>query len=439
MIDMRLTRRYYDVKGLAFGPKCAFENGILTVNEQELRDLVKDLFKAVRGIRIELTEPHENARIVHVLDSLCPMCKVEGEGQAYSGFFSTPYTVGRGATNVMRGFAVIESAALPWDEANASSGLLYPRDAIIELDGFYAGYTPFADMRNMVIVYELNEGKSSIEYDDEIRLIAMRVTSYLAELTKGLEPDETETFSTEEEHPELPGVVLVWQCQNQGPYSNTFLYGLPIDNMVPTILHPNEMLDGCVVSGNFVWPAFKCPSYLHVNHPVLLELYRRHGKEINFKGVIFCRSHNPSTWHKQRCASHVVKLAQMLDAKGLIMVWTGGGNACTDGMLTVQTAEKHGIACSLMTFEFGGKDGTEGILLVDDVPEANAICSGGSIEKEVRLPAVKRAIGGPTFRLNKESGGWFPPSDGELVLPQTTHLYMGGNQPTWSRITGEQY
>ena len=212
MIDMRLTRRYYDVKGIAFGPKCAFENGILTVNEQELRDLVKDLFKAVRGIRIELTEPHENARIVHVLDSLCPMCKVEGEGQAYSGSFSTPYTVGRGATNVMRGFAVIESAALPWDEANASSGLLYPRDAIIELDGFYAGYTPFADMRNMVIVYELNEGKSSIEYDDEIRLIAMRVTSYLAELTKGLEPDEMETFSTEEEHLELPGMDISSTC-----------------------------------------------------------------------------------------------------------------------------------------------------------------------------------------------------------------------------------
>ena len=437
MIDMKLTRQYFDVKDVRFGDKCALENGVLTVNEAELQALTADLCKAVKGYHLEITKPGENARIIHVLDTIAPMVKIEGEGVQYSGFFSTPYTVGRGVTNMLSGFAVIESAALPWDESNASSGLLYPRDAIIELSGFYAGYTPFSKTNNLVIIYDLNEGKSSIEYDNDIRLIAIRISNYLAELTRSMTPDRTEEFSTEEEHPELPGVVMVWQCQNQGPYADTMLYGMPIDDMVPTVLHPNEMLDGCVVSGNYVWPAFKVPTYLHVNHPVLLELYRRHGKDINFKGVIFCRSHNPSTWHKQRCASHVVKLAQMLDAKGLVMVWEGGGNACTDGMLTIQTAERHGIRTAGITFEFG--DGTEGILLVDDVPEATAMCSGGSIEKTVHLSAVDRAVGGDTFRLNKESGGFFPPAKGELTLEQTTHLYLGGNQCAYSKIYGAAY
>lgn len=439
MIDMKLTRQYFDVKDVRFGDKCAFKDGVLTVCEKELQELTADLCKAVKGFHLEITKPHENARIIHVLDTICPMVKIEGEGQQYSGFFSTPYTVGRGITNVMSGFAVMESAALPWDASNASSGLLYPRDAIVDLTGPYAGLTPFCETHNLVIVYELNEGNSSIEYDNDIRLIALKISTYLAELTRERTPDRTETFSTEEEDSSLPGVVLVWQCQNQGPYSNTMLYGLPIDDMVPTILHPNEMLDGCVVSGNYVWPAFKVPTYLHVNHPVLLELYRRHGKELNFKGVLFCRSHNPSTWHKQRCASHNVKLAQMLGAKGLIMVWEGGGNACTDGMLTVQTAEQHGIKASMLTFEFGGKDGTEGILLVDDVPEANAICSGGSIEKTVHLPAVARAVGGDTFRLNKESGGFFPPAKEALTLDTNTHMYLGGNQCAYSKMCGEMY
>ena len=280
MIDMKLTRQYFDVKDVVFGDKCAFANGVLTVNEGELIDLTKDLFKAVTGFHLEITKPGENARIIDVLDTLQPMVKIEGEGQQYPGFFSTSYTVGRGVTNLYSGFSIIESAALPWDSSNASSGLLYPRDAIIELSGFAAAYTPFSQMHNLVIVYELGEGFSSIEYDDAIRLIAIRISNYLAELTRGLEPDRSELFSTEEEHPELPGVVMVWQCQNQGPYSNTMLCGLPIDNLFPTLLHPNELLDGCVVSGNFVWPSFKVPTYCHVNHPVLLELYRRHGKDI---------------------------------------------------------------------------------------------------------------------------------------------------------------
>ena len=117
----------------------------------------------------------------------------------------------------------------------------------------------------------------------------------------------------------------------------------------------------------------------------------------------------------------------------------GGGNACTDGMLTIQTAERHGIRTAGITFEFGGKDGTEGILLVDDVPEATAMCSGGSIEKTVHLSAVDRAVGGDTFRLNKESGGFFPPAKGELTLEQTTHLYLGGNQCAYSKIYGAAY
>jgi len=439
MIDMKLTRQYFDVTEIKTGSKCSLDGTVLTVNEDELKKQVKDLMKAVKDIHFEITVAGEDARIIHVLDSLMPMVKIEGEGQQYSGFFSTPYTVGRGVTNCISGMAVIESAALPWDKSNASSGLLYPRDAIIELSGPYAGLTPFSEMTNLVIVYELNEGKSSIEYDDEIRMIGIKISTYLAELTRGKQPSRTEDYDTSTVNPDLPNVVMYWQCQNQGPYSNTLLYGLPIDEMVPTVLNPNEMLDGCVVSGNFVWPSFKVPSYLHCNHPIMMDLLRRHGKELNFRGIVFCRSHNPSTWHKQRCASHTIKLAQMMDADGIVISWEGGGNACTDGMLVAQTAEHHGIKASLITFEFGGKDGKEGILLVDDVPEADAICSGGSIEKTVYLPAHKRAVGGPTFRLNKESGGFFPPSTGALELDTNTHMYLGGNQCAYSKMSGQMY
>ena len=434
-----LTRQYFDVKDAKFGEKTAFENGVLTIAKEELKEEVSSLMQAVSEIDFEIVRPGENCRIIHLLDTIQPMIKTDGEGQQYSGFFGDPVMAGTGTTNVLNGFTVMESAALPWDESSASSGLLYPRDAIMDMTGPIAGITPFSQTVNLVILYQLTEDKSSVEYDNEIRMIGIKISTYLAGFTKGLEPDSREVFSVDEVNPELPNVVLVWQCQNQGPYSNTYLYGQPIDDMVPTLLHPNDMLDGCVVSGNYVWPAFKVPTYLHVNHPILLELYRKHGKELNFRGVIFCRSHNPSNWHKTRCANIGVKIAQYLDADGLIMAWEGGGNAAADGMLTIQCAEKHGIKASTITFEFGGVDGTEGILLVDDVPEADAICSGGSIEKPYVIPDVERVVGGDTFRLNKESGGFFPPSDKSLRFEQTTHFYLGGNQSGASTLFAEAY
>lgn len=103
-------------------------------------------------------------------------------------------------------------------------------------------------------------------------------------------------------------------------------------------------------------------------------------------------------------------------------------------MLTIQQAEKHGIKASTITFEFGGVDGTEGILLVDDVPEADAIISGGSIEKPYTIPDVDRVVGGDVMRLNKEAGGVFPPADQVLDI-RTDNPFLSGRKPVRRKHT----
>lgn len=436
---MQLTRQYFNIKDILWGKKTSLSDGILTICRQDLKNQVKTIFKAVEDIEFEIVKPGENTRIIHLLDTLQPMYKVKGNGMQYSGFFGNPVTAGDGTTNLLKGLTVMECAALPWNESSSSSGLLYPRDAIMDMTGPIAGFTPFSETLNLIILYKLAKNKSSLEYDNNIRLIAIKISTYIASLTKNLIPDEIINYTIDEVNPNLPNIVLVWQCQNQGPYSNTFLYGESIDNLVPTLLHPNELLDGCVVSGNYVWPAFKVPTYLHVNHPIVMELYKNHGKTLNFRGIIFCRSHNPTNWHKVRCANFNIKLAKYLKADGLIMAWEGGGNAAVDGMLTIQCAEKNGIKASAITFEFGGVDGTEGTLLVDDVPEADAIISGGSIEKHYRLLEVNRVVGGDVLRLNKESGGYFPSSYKEIEFENTTHFYLSGNQSGHSKLFAEAY
>lgn len=435
---MRLTRQYFDVKDVVWSSENAYRDGILFINKQEILGLVKPLMQSVFNVDLEVVRPGESARIIHLLDTIQPMYKVEGAGRQYSGFFGQPLTVGEGVTNLLRGFAVMESAPLPWDES-ASSGLLYPRDAILDMVGPIAGFTPFSETINLVVTYELVEGKSAAEYDRDIRLIGLKVAEELAKLTEGHKPHEVQEFCISEVKPDLPNVVLAWYCQNQGVYANTYLYGLPIDNLVPTLLHPNELLDGCLVSGNYAWPAFKVPTFLHVNHPIVLELFKQHGVSLNFRGVILGRSHNPTNWHKERAANFTCKLARFLDAQGLIMAWEGGGNAAVDGMLTIQAAERLGIKASTITFEFGGEDGTEGILLVDQVPEADAVVSGGSIEKSYTLPQMARVVGGDVLRLDKESGGFFPPAQESITFKNTTHFYCSGNQAGHSRLFAESY
>ena len=110
---------------------------------------MQPLFEHVKSVDFELVTPGSDTRIIHLLDTILPMIKRTDEsGRVYSGFFSDPYMVGTGSTNVMSGLAVMESCALPWDEDSASSGLLYPRDAILDMQGPIAGMTPFSETNN---------------------------------------------------------------------------------------------------------------------------------------------------------------------------------------------------------------------------------------------------------------------------------------------------
>src|SRR4029434_8174055 len=93
----------------------------------------------------------------------------------------------------------------------------------------------------------------------------------LAVETIDVEPGSTRTG--------VPRVVWVHQVRAQGPMVQTFLYGHELSGMVPTILHPNELLDGALVSGNYK-TGTKTPTFRHTRHPALLALYGRHGLEL---------------------------------------------------------------------------------------------------------------------------------------------------------------
>jgi glycine reductase len=279
-----------------------------------------------------------------------------------------------------------------------------------------------------------------VEYDEAVRHAGVRISRRLALLLKVRAPDRSEVFDFDAAvDPALPKVAYVTQCQNQGTYSNTFLYGREVSNIVPAAYSPTELMDGCIVSGNYVWPCFKIPSFIQASMPVVMELARAHGKSVNFVGVVFDRGHNNSHFEKQRVANLAAAQVRGLGAQGVVISWEGGGNAATDAMLTLQTCEKWGIKAVAFTFEFGGPDGSEGILLVDDVPEAKYVVSGGSIEKRTTIPKVARVAGGDVLRLRKETGGDPEPADAERTLDNTTPFYCAANQSGIGRLAGVGY
>jgi glycine reductase len=172
----------------------------------------------------------------------------------------------------------------------------------------------------------------------------------------------------------------------------SFLYGHEMSGIVPTILHANELLDGAIVSGNYK-TGTKTPTYRHTRHPAALSLYARHGRDLDFAGVIVARGHHETEALKQRSAHFVAKLAGMLRADGAVCTYEGTGNTHIDFMLTIRALERAGIRAASVVHEYGGPDGTDPSL-VDFVPEATLLASSGGIDRRLRLPAVDRVIGG---------------------------------------------
>jgi len=436
---MKLERGYFTLKSLEFGETTGLEGGTLRVHKQELEKLIldEDDNHNIASVELEIVVPGEDTRIVHLLDTLQVGVKVAGEGSFMPGQLSDPTIAGNGRTHLITNLAVMECAELPWA---GKSALLYPREAIVDMTGPAAGYSPFSETFNLILKMEMKEGASDVEYDNAVRNAGIRCVRYLGEVIRNMQPEEVEVFDFDTPvDPDLPKIAYVTQCQNQGTYSNTFLYGWDVHNIVPVRLSPTEIMDGCIVSGNYVWPCFKIPTYIQANLPVVMKLSRMHGKTCNFVGVVFDRGHNNSHFEKQRIANIAANQVRMLGADGVVISWEGGGNAATDAMLTLQTCEKWGIRAVPFTFEFGGPDGTEGILLVDDVPEASYVVSTGSIEKPTTVPKVGRVAGGDRLRLQMEMGGESEPAEVERTFDVITAFYCGGNQSGIGRLAGVPY
>lgn len=396
---MKLILESFRVNAIRLGFRTAFSRGTLTIDAEEVcRIACYD--ESIAGVKVELVSPGAETRIIHVLDALEPRSKVHSDRTAFPGFLAPARTVGGGTTRRLMGMAVLQSAQLP----QPTSGILEFNEGIIDMSGPGANLCACSNTHNLVLLFTPSPGAANAEFENAIRLGSIRVSRYLVETAlDGSAACEIEEFELGPADSTLPRVAYIDQVQQQGLLVQTFLYGQPVAS-IPTILHPNEYFDGAVVSGNYR-SMMKVPTWLRLNHPVIHELYRHHGRDLNFVGVILCRGHHDNHELKERNGYMVANLARMLGVQAAVMTLEGTGNTWVDFMQSVKALEQSGIRTVQIVHELGGIEGKDWPI-IDYVPEANAIITGGGADRRFTVPSMKRVVGGSEliFSSNEEWG-----------------------------------
>jgi glycine reductase len=376
------------VKGIVWGNKTELlKDSTLQINKNELLEFVSDV-ENFSAIDADLARPGEKVRIVPVKDVIQPRYKIEGKGQVFPGMISDVETVGEGKTFVLEGAAVVTCGKI-----------INFQEGIIDMSGEGAKYTPFSKTMNMVLVVERKEGLENHAYEEACRMAGFKAALYLAKKAyeSGAKADSIETYEMPSlserlsEHPQLPKVAYLYMLQTQGLLHDSYVYGVDVKNIIPTLISPTEIMDGAIVSGNCVSACDKNSTYTHQNNPVINKLYEHHGKDLNFVGVIITNE-NVTLADKRRSSSYAVKLATMIGVDGLIISEEGFGNPDADLIMNCTKAEKVGIKTVLITDEYAGRDGASQSL-ADAAPEADAVVTAGNANEIVVLPKMDKIIG----------------------------------------------
>ncbi|MGH7871595.1 MAG: glycine/sarcosine/betaine reductase component B subunit [Candidatus Binatia bacterium] len=401
---MRLEMGLIHINEVRFGPRTVIDGNVLVIARDELVSVLEQepLFERVD---IEIAHPGESCRIIGVLDVLEPRYRLNGPN--FPGALDSCGLVGDGHTRALKNVLVVET----------SEGQSRDRN-IIDMSGPATLYSPFGAMHNVVLLPRPVTGADEDEYRLAVKKAGLRTSAYLAAAAKELVADETRIYdlasvACNQGPKELPRIAYIFPIhshQHPTQQKETVYYGSNIQGLLPTIVHPNEILDGALM---FSYSAF---TYFAQNHPVIEELYRRHQRDLWFAGVVLTVA--PVTVsEKERNAHLAARLAkETLSADGIIATKIGGGAVDTDLMMIYSRCEEMGIKGTLIIMERYPDTG------ITFVPEnVNALVTPGLTRDAITLPPVERVIGGDALVLDNAN----PDNTNRAVAPV----------PAWGELT----
>jgi glycine reductase complex component B subunit alpha and beta len=384
---MRLELHWSHVETLTAGTTTRLAKQTLDVSLDELRVLLEADARLQR-VRLDLAHPGESCRIARVFDVIAPRAKVDG-GEDFPGVLGKLTRAGSGRTCALTNVAVVVT-----DQQSEAPGSL----ALIDMSGPAAALTAFAHTHNVVISAWPSSGVGRSEYFSAIRQAGLKAAVYLAQAARDAEADAVEVFDLPAptripvtlQH--LPRVAYVFQIHShQRPtgVDEGILYGDPVRRMLPTVVHPNEILDGAVVRG---FMGRHATTYALQNHPVVRALYAQHGQALWFAGVVLtvAQATEPERVRSAHMAAGLV--AHVLGADGALFTKIGGGAPHVDMAQAAAQCEALGVKTTLIVEDMSTDGSQEGMLLFN-FPGLDALVNVGGGQEKVMLPAMKRVIG----------------------------------------------
>ncbi|KEJ92596.1 glycine/sarcosine/betaine reductase component B subunit [Synergistes jonesii] len=385
---MRLELHKVHIKGLEFADETRVKDGVLYVNKAEAEALIAE-DRNFTKVSVDFARPGEKTRIIPVKDAVEPRVKM-GKGNYFPGFAAPMGKAGEGRTLVLDGAAVVTCGPI-----------VAFQEGFIDMSGPAAPYTPFSATYNIVLSVEPVADLEKHLYETSLREAGLKLAVYLARCADehGAKADEVavfekgDTFEESKKYPDLPKVVYVCMNITQGLLHDTYLYACDLRPSMPTLIHPNEVLDGAMVSGNCVSACDKNTTWHHCHNPIVQTLYAHHGKDINFLGVIPTQESTVLAG-KIRASQMNLSIAQQLGADGVIVSEEGYGNPDTDLCLNAKNFENAGIKAVLVSDESAGTDGASQSL-ADATPELTGFISTGNVNEMIEVPAMDKVIGYP--------------------------------------------
>lgn len=441
---MKLELGNFHVEDIEFGNETAFKDGHLTINKEEALDVVyKD--EHITEADLKIVKPGDMVRLVPVKEAIEPRYREEG-GPVFPGVTGDLMQAGDGRTLAMKDMSVLV-VGKHW------GGF---QDGLIDMGGEGAKYTYFSQLKNVVLVADTDEDFEKHEQQKKnraLRWAGMRLSEYLGETLKDQEPDELESYSLDpitkrsKKISELPNVVIVMQPQSQmeEPGYNDLNYGWDTNNMLPTFMHPNEVLDGAMISGSFMPCSSKWSTYDLQNFPLIRRLYEEHGETINFLGVIMSNL-NVAMEQKERAAQFVAQMAKSLGADAALVTEEGYGNPDADYVGCLVALEDAGVKTVGVSNEATGRDGGSQPLVTLD-PKADALVSTGNVSELIELPPMDTVIGElEALARDGLSGGWEDDEvlgssvkeDGSIIM-ENNSMFCGDQIAGWSTKTMKEF